>query len=493
MRRALLGSAAGGLGSLALGTLLGRDGFAQPGPTRTQAAPGAAKDGSLVPHFAPRAKRVIYLFQSGAPSQIDLFDPKPLLREHHGRELPKRVRGGQRLSGMSAQQASIPLAGSPFEFRQHGESGAWLSELLPHTAGVVDKLCLVRSMYTEAINHDPAVTFLQTGAELAGRPSFGSWISYGLGSENDNLPAFIVLTSAGQGGQPLYARLWGNGFLDARHQGVPLRPGEERVLYLSSPPGTTRERRRRTLDALARLDRRGDETERDPEIEARLAQYELGFRMQASVPEVSDLSTEPDRTFELYGEDARRPGTFAANCVLARRLAESGVRFVQLYHQGWDHHSHLVGSIREQALETDRASAALVRDLEDRGLLDDTLVIWGGEFGRTAYCQGRLTMDEFGRDHHPRCFTIWMAGGGVRAGTTYGATDDWGYNIVDADGAAVHPTKGVLTPGAVHVHDLQATWLHLLGFDHRLLTFPQQGRRFRLTDVHGHVVNELLA
>ncbi|MFT5734335.1 MAG: hypothetical protein ACI8WY_003017, partial [Planctomycetota bacterium] len=372
-------------------------------------------------------------------------------------------------------------------------SGAWMSELLPHTAKIADDLCIVRSMFTEAINHDPAMTFMQTGSELAGRPSLGAWASYGLGSTNRDLPGFVVLASAGQGGQPLYARLWGNGFLDTRHQGVPFRSGKDRVLYLDNPEGTSRATRRRTLDAIAAIDRRAAEAELDPEIEARIAQYELGYRMQMSVPEVADISEEPDEIFELYGEDARKPGTFAANCLLARRLAERDVRFIQLYHQGWDHHDGLPAKIREQARETDQASAALVTDLKRRGLLEDTLVIWGGEFGRTAYSQGALTPDGFGRDHHPRCFSLWMAGGGVRAGTTYGHTDDWSYNIVDANGAPLQPSKHHLTPGAVHVHDLQATWLHLLGVDHRRLSFRSQGRRFRLTDVHGHVIEELLA
>ncbi len=461
--------------------MLARDGFAQ------------GSSGATALHHPARAKRVIYLFQSGAPSQLDLFDPKPLLREQHGEQLPAHVRDGQRLTGMPASQASLPLAGSPFEFQRAGQSGAWVSELLPHTARVADDLCFVHSMHTDAINHDPAVTFLQTGSQLAGRPSFGAWTSYGLGSMNDDLPGFVVLVSAGQGGQPLYARLWGNGFLDTRHQGVPFRSGKDRVLYLDNPDGTDREQRRRTLDAIARLDRHAGETELDPAIEARLAQYELGFRMQTSVPEVTDVSAEPDEVFELYGEDARRPGTFAANCLLARRLAEKDVRFIQLYHQGWDHHDGLPGKIRAQAKETDQASAALVTDLKRRGLLDDTLVIWGGEFGRTAYCQGPLGKGTFGRDHHPRCFSIWMAGGGVKPGMSYGRTDDWGYSIVGADGAVLRPTKDAQPPGAVHVHDLQATWMHLLGIDHRRLTFKSHGRRFRLTDVHGHVIHDLLA
>jgi hypothetical protein len=469
-RRALLGRSALGLGSAALASLLGSRGVAQ-----------------------ARAKRVIYLLQAGAPAQQELFDPKPLLNELHGQPLPAHVRGEQRLTGMSAQQAALSLAGSPFAFAQHGHSGAWVSELLPHTARIVDRLCIVRSMWTEAINHDPAITYLQTGSQLAGRPSLGSWASYGLGSDNQDLPAFVVLVSAGQADQPLYARLWGSGFLDARHEGVRFREGRDAVLYLANPPGVDAQSRARLVGAVQELERLQRERELDPAIEARIAQYELAHRMQSSVPEVTDLATEPDSTFELYGEDARKPGTYAANCLLARRLAERGVRFVQLYHQGWDHHDNLPEAIRGQALETDQASAALVLDLERRGLLEDTLVVWGGEFGRTSYCQGKLGATTYGRDHHPRCFTIWLAGAGVRAGTTYGATDDYGYNLVDAHGAPLEPSKLARTPGAVHVHDLQATLLHLLGLDHEALSVMHLGRRFRLTDVHGHVVPDLLA
>jgi hypothetical protein len=436
---------------------------------------------------------VIYLFQSGGPSQVDLFDYKPALNREHGRDLPDRVRMGQRLTGMSANQSSIPLAGSPFRFARHGSAGSWVSELLPYTASIVDELCIVRSMWTEAINHDPAITFFQTGSQIAGRSSMGSWLSYGLGSDNENLPAFVVLVSAGQGDQPLYARLWSAGFLDSRYQGVQLRPGREPVLYLSNPDGVCRSGRRAMLDRLGELNRLQFERELDPEIESRIAQYELSYRMQTSVPEVSDVSGEPDHVFALYGEDARTPGTYAANCLLARRLAERGVRFIQLYHQGWDQHGNLAGGLRAQCMETDQASAALVIDLKRRGLLDDTLVVWGGEFGRTSYCQGKLSPDEFGRDHHPRCFTIWMAGGGVRPGFVYGHTDEYGYNLADAEGVPIFPTKDRDTPGAVHVHDLQATMLHLLGIDHERLCFQHQGRRFRLTDVHGHVKHELLA
>ncbi len=439
-----------------------------------------------------KAKRIIFLFQAGGPAQQDLFDYKPLLNEQNGQQLPTHVRAGQRLTGMSAQQAALPLAGSHFKFAQYGKSGAWLSELLPHHREVVDDLCFVKSMYTEAINHDPAITFFQTGSQIAGRPSFGSWLSYGLGSLNADLPSFIVLVSANQADQPLYARLWGSGFLDSRHQGVQFRSGKDAVLYLSNPDGVCASGRRAMLDKLSALNRLSYEQELDPEIESRIAQYEMAFRMQTSVPEATDLSQESAEVLDMYGAESRTPGTFAANCVLARRLAERGVRFIQLYHQGWDHHGSLPAGIRQQCLETDQASAALVKDLKQRGMLEDTLVVWGGEFGRTAYSQGKLTATDYGRDHHPRCFTMWLAGGGVKPGITYGRTDDYSYNIADAEGNAISPTKDAFTPGAVHVHDLQATLLHLLGVEHTALTFKHQGRHFRLTDVHGHVVRELI-
>ena len=475
-RRHFFGASATGLGGMALASLLGD------APANAAAAV-----------VRPRIKRVIFLFQSGGPAQQDLFDYKPLLNKHHGEQLPDHVRAGQRLTGMSAQQASIPLAGSQFKFAQHGQSGAWLSETLPHHREIVDDLCIVKSMWTEAINHDPAITFFQTGSQIAGRPSLGSWLSYGLGTMNEDLPAFIVLVSANQADQPLYARLWGSGFLDSKYQGVQFRPGADPVLYLSNPDGVCRSGRRAMLDKLSELNRVQFEKELDPEIESRITQYEMAFRMQTSVPEATDLSGEAESTFELYGADSRTPGTYAANCLLARRLAERGVRFIQLYHQGWDHHGGLPAGIRHQCAETDQASAALIKDLKQRGMLDDTLVIWGGEFGRTSYSQGALTAADYGRDHHPRCFTMWLAGGGIRAGTTYGRTDDYGYNIADESGSAIHPTKDELTPGAVHVHDLQATILHLLGVDHTQLIYKYQGRRYRLTDVHGHVVDGLLA
>ena len=429
-------------------------------------------------HFAPKAKRIIYLCQYGGPAQHDLFDYKPLLNERNGSELPASIRGQQRLTGMSANQSSLPLAGSQFKFAQHGQSGAWLSELLPYHREIVDDVCFVKSMYTEAINHDPAITFFQTGSQIAGRPSLGAWMSYGLGSENKDLPSFIVLLSSNQGGQPLYGRLWGSGFLDSRHQGIQFRGGADPVLYLSNPKGVSSSRRRAQLDVIGQLNRHQFQRELDPEIESRIAQYEMAYRMQTSVPDAANFVDEPESTFKAYGEDARTPGTFAANCLLARRLAQRDVRFIQVYHQGWDQHSNLPKQIAGQAKETDQASAALVKDLKQCGLLKDTLVIWGGEFGRTPYSQGTLKPGNYGRDHHPRCFTTWMAGGGIKPGISYGATDEFGYNITE---------KGV------HVHDFNATILHLMGIDHERLTFKYQGRRFRLTDVHGHVVNEIVS
>jgi hypothetical protein len=478
-RRHFFSTSAAGIGGVALGSLLGGS---------------LARQGTAAGlQHKPRVNRVIYLFQAGGPAQQDLFDYKPLLNQKNGEQLPEHIRGGQRLTGMSAQQASIPLAGSLFKFAQHGKSGTWLSEVLPYHRQIVDDICIVRSMYTEAINHDPAITFFQTGSQIAGRPSMGAWLSYGLGSMNDDLPSFIVLVSANQADQPLYARLWGSGFLDSKFQGVQLRAGKDPVLYLSNPDGICHSGRSAMLEKLNELNRHQFEKELDPEIESRIAQYEMAFRMQTSVPEVADVSSESESTFELYGPDSRKPGTFAANCLLARRLAERGVRFIQLYHQGWDHHGGLPNGLRHQCAETDQASAALVLDLKQRGMLDDTLVVWGGEFGRTSYSQGALTANDYGRDHHPRCFTIWLAGGGVKPGITYGRTDDYGYNVADADGNPISPTKDNFTPGIVHVHDLQATILHLLGVDHTQLTYKYQGRHYRLTDVHGHVVNDILA
>ena len=472
-RRDFLSRTAMGLGAMALGTLVN--------PLRTAAAQSALDPmrGVLIePHFPVKAKRIIYLFQSGGPSQMELFDYKPALEAQHGEELPESVRKGQRLTGMSGFQNSLPLARSHFGFAQYGEQGAWISELLPYTARIADELCIVRSIHTEAINHDPAITFFQTGSQIAGRPSIGSWLSYGLGSENENLPAFCVLITKDKGGQPLYARLWGNGFLPSMHQGVQFRSGQDPVLYLNNPEGLSRSGRRAMLDRMNELNRLQMEATDDPEIESRIAQYEMAYRMQTSIPDVMNVTDEPDYIYEMYGPDARNPGTYAANCLLARRLAERGVKFIQLYHQGWDHHGGLPRGIVQQCKETDQASAALVMDLKQRGMLEDTLVIWGGEFGRTSYCQGRLTDDDYGRDHHPKCFSLWMAGGGIKAGITYGETDDFGYNIVQ---------------NPVHVHDFHATVLHLLGIDHERLTFKHQGRRFRLTDVHGNIIKPLLA
>ena len=485
-RRHFFSATARGLGGIALAGLLPRNLLA--------AAQSIGVGGQpAFPNFPPKCKRVIYLFQSGGPSQMDLLDYKPLLNKLNGEQLPEQVRGGQRLTGMTSQQASIPLAGSAFQFKQHGKSGTWFSELLPQTAGMADELCVIRSMFTEAINHDPAITFFQTGSQIAGRPSLGSWVHYGLGSANENLPAFVVLVTPNKADQPLYSRLWGSGFLDTRYQGIQFRAGKEPVLFMSNPDGPCGSGRRALRDKLNALNRVEFEKELDPEIESRIAQYEMAYRMQSSVPEVTDLSKESEATFELYGPDSRKPGTFAANCLLARRLAERGVRFIQLYHQGWDHHGDLPKGIRRQAQETDQPSAALIKDLKQRGMLNDTLVVWGGEFGRTCYSQGTLTKDNYGRDHHPRCFSIWLAGGGIKPGLTYGRTDDYGYNVSDADGNAIQPDKSRFTPGAVHVHDLQATMLHLLGIDHEKLNFLYQGRRFRLTDVDGHVVNEILS
>lgn len=473
-RKAFLSRSLCGLGGIALASLL------NPLSLAAREATHSFSDGLHdLPHFAPRVKRVIYLFQSGAPSQVDLFDYKPGLRKQNGQELPASVRKGQRLTGMSAGQETLPIAASPYSFKQYGQSGAWVSELMPYTSGIVDDLCFVKSMYTEAINHDPAVTFVQTGSQQPGRPSIGSWLSYGLGSENENLPAFCVLLSQSTpgGGQPLYNRLWGNGFLPSEHQGIQFRAGRDPVLYLSNPEGIPPETRRRQLDILKGIQHEQLETWQDPEISARIAQYEMAFRMQTSVPEVTDFSDEPEYIFDMYGPDSKTPGTYAANCLLARRLAERDVRFIQLYHRGWDHHGGLPQQIPVLSRHTDQPSAALIKDLKQRGLLEDTLVIWGGEFGRTTYSQGRLTDKSFGRDHHPKCFTIWMAGGGVKPGFSYGQTDDFSYNIDE---------------NAVHIHDFQATLMHLLGIDHERLTYKYQGRRFRLTDVHGKVVKDIL-
>ena len=475
-RRDLFRGAGGALASWAMAELIGGS---HPVARAEDSATGGGLMGS--PHLPVKARRVIYLFQSGAPSQLDLFDFKPGLANLRGTELPDSIRRGQRLTGMTATQTSFPIAPTKYAFEPRGKSGALVSDLLPNIAGVADELCFIKTLHTEAINHDPAVTFFQTGAQLAGRPSIGAWLAYGLGSENQNLPAFVVMISQGSGNpndQPLYDRLWGSGFLPTRYQGVKFRSVGDPVLYLSNPPGIDRDTRRGFLDDLGRLNELKLQDQGDPEIATRMAQYEMAFRMQTSVPELTDVSSEPEHIFDLYGPDARQPGTYAYNCLLARRLAERGVRFVQLFHRGWDQHVTLPKQIVGQCRDTDRASAALITDLKQRGLLDDTLVVWGGEFGRTVYCQGKLTAEDYGRDHHPRCFTIWLAGGGIRPGTSHGTTDDFSYNIVDKP---------------VHVHDLHATLLHCLGVDHTRLTFRFQGRDYRLTDVHGHVVPEILA
>ena len=471
-RRDFFGRFALGLGGVALTNLLQKSALGA--PVTVEPASGILGR----PHFAPKAKRIIYLFMAGGPSQHDLFDYKPLLKARNGEDLPDSIRGGQRLTGMSAHQAHYPLAGSLFSFAQHGQSRAWISDLLPNTAKMADDLCFIRSMHTEHINHDPAITFFQTGHQLPGRPSMGSWLSYGLGSVNENLPGFVVLISKDRIDQPLYSRLWGNGFLPSIHQGVQFRGGSDPVLFLKNPAGISATSRRQFLDRLAELHTRQAAELGDPEISSRIDQYEMAYRMQTSVPEVMDSANESAATYELYGESAKQPGTFAANCLLARRLAERDVRFIQLYHPGWDQHGDLPKRIRRQCADVDRASYALVTDLKQRGLLDDTLVIWGGEFGRTNYSQGKLTADNYGRDHHPRCFTMWMAGGGVKPGLNYGATDDFGYNIIDKP---------------VSVHDLQATILHQMGIDHKALTYKHQGRYYRLTDVFGQVVSDLLA
>jgi len=477
-RRHFFGRASTGMGAAVLASLFGDELKAMPEGADVSAGNGLAG----LPHFAPKAKRVIYLFQSGAPSQMELFDYKPKLAELFGTELPDSIRKNQRLTGMTATQTKFPVASSMFKFAQHGQSGAWLSELLPHMSKVVDDVCFIKSLYTEAINHDPATTFFQTGFQLAGRPSIGSWLSYGLGSENKDLPAFVVMTSKGSGqpggGQPLAERLWGSGFIPTKHQGVKFRSTGDPVLYLSNPPGFDAGQRRRFLNDLGKLNEIKMRDFGDPEISTRIAQYEMAYRMQSSVPELADLSSEPQQTFDLYGPQARQPGTYAFNCLLARRLAERGVRFIQLFHRGWDQHTKLPKEIVGQAHDTDQPSAALLLDLKQRGLLDDTLIVWGGEFGRTVYCQGTLAKDDYGRDHHPRCFTMWLAGGGIKPGMTFGETDDFSYNI------AKDP---------VHVHDLHATILHCLGIDHTKLTFKYQGRHFRLTDVHGNVVKQILA
>ncbi len=471
-RRDFLKNTAMGLGAMALANIMLPNGLQAGRPAQLHEL--AVDPGK---HFPAKAKRVIYLFQSGGPSQFETFDYKPALEKWHGQEIPDSVRGTQRNSGMVANQSTFPLVKSIYDFKQYGQSGAWVSELFPYTAKVVDELCIIRSMYTEAINHEPAVMFVQTGSQISGRPSIGSWLSYGLGSDNENLPSFVVMISQGGGAQPLNSQYWSNGFLPSHHQGVQFRSGKDPVLYLNNPHGIDISDRRRALDHIKKMNEHQLDKWGDPEIESKINQYEMAFRMQTSVPEAVDISGEPEYIYEMYGPDVHRPGSYAANCLLARRLAERDVKFIQLYHTGWDQHGGLPRGIKRQAKDTDQPTAALIQDLKQRGLLEDTLVIWGGEFGRTSFSQGQLTKDNYGRDHHPGCFTMWMAGAGVRPGMVYGATDDFGYNVVE---------------NPVHVHDFQATLLHLLGVDHERLTFKYQGRRFRLTDVHGEVVKEVL-
>src|SRR5579863_148416 len=466
-RRDFLARTCYGLGAGALQSLL--------------AGSATAADSKSFPNFAPRAKRVIFLFQAGGPSHLDLLDYKPAMKGRFNEDIPSSVFGTQRITGMVAQQDRFPVVPSMYGFKQYGQSGRWISDLLPYTGKIADEICLLRAVYTEAINHDPAITFMQTGSQLPGRPSFGSWVDYGLGSENENLPAFVVLNSLpgnGMADQGLLSRLWGAGFLPSRFQGVQFRSAGDPVLHLSNPPGVTSEIRRSQLDSLAELNTRLHDRVGDPEIETRIAQYEMAFRMQSSVPDLADTSHEPDHVYALYGEDSRKPGTFAANCLLARRLAERNVRFIQLYHRGWDHHDKLPEKIPALARDTDKPAAGLIQDLKQRGMLDDTLVIWGGEFGRTPYAQGAPKPDNYGRDHHGRVFSLWMAGGGVKRGYVHGSSDDYGFNVVD---------------GGVHIHDLQATILYLLGIDHEKLTFSFQGRQFRLTDVEGTVVKQIVS
>ncbi len=467
-RRDFLTKMAYGVGIAALGSLFSQNGYA------------ASKLSPASKHVA-KAKRVIFLFQSGGPSHLDLFDPKPQITQRFGQDVPESVFQGQRVTGMVSNQSRFVVVPSKFSFGPAGQSGMEMSELLPWTKTIADEICLIRSVHSEAINHDPAITFFQTGSQLPGRPSMGAWIDYGLGSGNDNLPSFVVMNSVaseGSAGQGLLSRLWGSGFLPSKHQGVQLRGGDDPVLYLKNPPGMSSERRRIFLDHLGSLNQTNHQRVGDPEIEARISQYEMAYRMQTSVPDLADLSDEPESTYRLYGDDSKKPGTFASNCIMARRLAERGVRFIQLYHRGWDHHGSVEKRLPVSTRDTDQPSAALVMDLKQRGLLDDTLVIWGGEFGRTVYGQGNPKPDAYGRDHHGKTFSLWMAGAGIKKGHIHGASDDFGFNIAEAP---------------VHVHDIQATILHQLGIDHEALTYRFQGRQYRLTDVHGHVVKEILA
>ena len=473
-RRNFLRKSSLGFGSIALSSMLSPS----LGIAKNFSSPNIFSTNSL-PHFIPKAKRVIYLFQSGGPSQIETYDYKPLLEKWHGSEIPQSLKETQRNSGMVEGQSSYPLVKSIFNFKQYGQSGAWVSELFPHTAEIVDELCIIKSMKTDAINHEPAVMFIQTGSQLTGRPSIGSWLSYGLGSDNKDLPSFVVLLSKSHpGAQPLNSAAWSNGFLPSHHQGVQFRSGKDPVLYLNNPHGISIDDRRRDIDFINELNRQQFDLYEDTKIISQIKQYEMAYKMQQSVPEALNVKEEPDHIYNLYGEEAKIPGTYAFNCLQARRLAEREVKFIQLYHTGWDQHGNLPSQIKKQAEATDQATAGLVKDLKQRGLLEDTLVIWGGEFGRTSFSQGRLTADNYGRDHHPGCFTMWMAGAGVKKGIVYGKTDDFSYNVVE---------------NPVHVHDFQATMLHLLGVNHEKFTFKHQGRRFRLTDVHGEVIKDLLS
>ncbi|MBL8891306.1 MAG: DUF1501 domain-containing protein [Planctomycetaceae bacterium] len=477
LRRNFLANFGYGLGAMGLANCLNAGG-ANATQDDTTSTPPKTRGVLEALHHPAKAKRVIFLFQSGAPSQLELLDYKPLLKEKQGEQLPDSVRGQQRLTGMSGNQSSLPLVGSAFDFAQHGQGGTWISNLLPHTAALADELCVIRSMYTESINHGPGVTFFQSGSQLPGRPSMGAWLDYGLGSENANLPAYVVMVTKNKGGQPLSARLWGSGFLPSRHDGVLFRSGADPLLYLNLPPGIDQNSRRSMLDALGKLQAAEAEQTGWQDLESRIEQHELAFRMQSSIPEVTDFSDEPQHVLDMYGPSVTDKGSYAANCLLARRLAQRGVKFIQLFHQDWDHHGGLPGGIRGLCQETDQPSAALLKDLKQQGMLDDTLVVWGGEFGRTNYCQGKLTGNDYGRDHHPRCFSIWMAGGGVRGGMTYGETDEYGYNVVQ---------------NPMHIHDLHATMLYLLGIEHTQLTYKYQGRYFRLTDVHGRIIRDIMA
>ena len=473
-RRNFLRKSSLGFGSIALSSMLSPS----LGVAKNFSSPNIFSTNGL-PHFIPKAKRVIYLFQSGGPSQIETYDYKPLLEKWHGSEIPQSLKETQRNSGMVEGQSSYPLVKSIFNFKQYGQSGAWVSELFPHTAEIVDELCIIKSMKTDAINHEPAVMFVQTGSQLTGRPSIGSWLSYGLGSDNKDLPSFVVLLSKSHpGAQPLNSAAWSNGFLPSHHQGVQFRSGKDPVLYLNNPHGVSIDDRRRDINFINELNRQQFDLYEDNKIISQIKQYEMAYKMQQSVPEALNVKEEPDHIYNLYGEEAKIPGTYAFNCLQARRLAERDVKFIQLYHTGWDQHGNLPSQIKKQAEATDQATAGLVKDLKQRGLLEDTLVIWGGEFGRTSFSQGRLTADDYGRDHHPGCFTMWMAGAGVKKGIVYGKTDDFSYNVVE---------------NPVHVHDFQATMLHLLGVNHEKFTFKHQGRRFRLTDVHGEVIKDLLS